>query len=268
MQAFAAFVAARTRDPQHGNLLDVGALQIVSFQFIGVDVFSVRENDDFFLSSGDKQVPAGIQAPQVARMEPILLQYCCRSFEILVVAFHHDRPADSNVADAGAVSIDNLELYAWQSGSHGADNVVFHACDRGGSRRFSEAVALENGESQIMKILGHIQVKGRSATDEEPELAAERAMDLGEEQLAKIKTEQAQRVSIEREHCAEECSNDRRFLPELVMNPAVKEVEELRNRGQDRDSCLLERFENLRAFEGIDEGYFGADVKRQKKVDH
>ena len=115
----------------------------------------------------------------------------CRSFEILVVAFHHDRPADSNFADAGAVRIDNLELYAWQSGSHGADNVVFHACDRGGSRRLSEAVALENGESQIMKILGHIQVKGRSATDEEPELAAERAMDLAEEQLAKIKTEQA-----------------------------------------------------------------------------
>ena len=52
------------------------------------------------------------------------------------------------------------------------------------------------------------------------------------------------------------------------MNPAVKEIEELRNGGQDRDSRLLERFENLRAFERIDEGYFGADVKRQKKIDH
>src|SRR5262245_15108212 len=201
-------------------------------------------------------------------MEPTLLQYsrCC--FDILVVPFHHDRAADRNFADAGVVRFDNLELYARQSGSHRADNVVFFPRDRSRSCRLSKAVSLENGESEIMKILGHIQIKGRSATDEEAELTAERAMDLAEEQLAKIEAEQPQRVSIERDHCAEENSNDGRLLPELVMDAAVKEIEELRNRGKDRDSRLLERFENLSAFERIDEGHFGADVKREEKIDH
>src|SRR6266540_6293990 len=104
-----------------------------------------------------------------------------------------------------------------------------------------------------MKILSHLWIKGRTAADKETQPAAERTMDLSKQKLSRIKSEEMARIAIQQQHGTKEQTHDRRFLVQLLQDPAVEEVEKLRYCGQDRDAGFLERLQDLAPLERVGE---------------
>ncbi len=66
MQAFGEGLAGCALQAEYADFLDVGRLQVMCFDFFGVDIFAVAQNDDVFFPAGNEEVTVGIAVAQVA----------------------------------------------------------------------------------------------------------------------------------------------------------------------------------------------------------
>ena len=134
--------------PDDANLLDVGRLQVVRFDFFGIDVLAVAEDDDVFLASGDEEVAVGVAVAEVAAAEPAVAIHGGGGIGPLVVSGHDDAAAKGDFADAGAavlgrrLAVEDLHFVAGQRLADGAHHVVVGRCDAGGAAGFGHAVSL------------------------------------------------------------------------------------------------------------------------------
>ena len=51
----------------HADFLDVGRLQIVRFDLLGINILAIAQNDDFFLAAGEKQMAVRIEVARDRR---------------------------------------------------------------------------------------------------------------------------------------------------------------------------------------------------------
>ncbi len=58
IEAIGSGIAGFALQRHHADFLNVGRLQIVGLDFLGIDVLAVAEHDHVFLAAGDKQIAA------------------------------------------------------------------------------------------------------------------------------------------------------------------------------------------------------------------
>src|SRR5205807_2238989 len=128
-------------------------------------------------------------AAEVARREPAVEERVRRDLGLLVVAVHERRRADEDLAGALAVGLADLDLDA---GDRLADRArlrsgggAVRADDRA---RLGQAVALVEVDPEPVEGRRHLARERRAAADGVAELAAELAMDFGEEARADVET--------------------------------------------------------------------------------
>ena len=172
VQALGEWFAGRALQSQNTNLLDVGRLQIVSFDFFGVDVFAVAEDDDIFLASGDEEVAVGIAVAEVAAAEPSVAIHGGSDVGPLVVSGHDDAAAKGDFADAGAavlgrrLAVEDFHFVAGQRLADRAHDVRAGRRDAGGAAGFGHAVTLQHGETHGFELASDGRVEARASGDE------------------------------------------------------------------------------------------------------
>ena len=90
MQAVAT-LAGFAFESHYRQFLNVGRLQIVGFDFLGIDILAIAQNDHFFFSPGEEQVAVRVEVTEVAGEKPAVAQDCCGRVGTVPVTFHHDR---------------------------------------------------------------------------------------------------------------------------------------------------------------------------------
>src|SRR5688572_21574039 len=82
-------------------------------------------------------------------------------FRVTIVTRHYDGAADQNFADAFFVRLIDPDFEAVERCTYRSDLVVLKARDSGGPRSLAQAVALQDGEAETMKIPRHARVEAR-----------------------------------------------------------------------------------------------------------
>src|ERR1043165_9035884 len=102
------------------------------------DILPVRKLEQVFLSVRDVEMAVFLDVPDVAGIEPAILEHGGGSFGLSVVTTHHVRTTHEDLAIFG-----NLDLDAIKGNSHGSDVIVTGAVGRHDAR-LRRAVTLQD----------------------------------------------------------------------------------------------------------------------------
>src|SRR6266576_155944 len=117
------------------------------FDLFRINILAVAEDDDFFHSSGDKQISPLVEISDVASVQPTIFQHGGRSVRPLPVTLHYDGTTNRNLADrvaifSGWLRIDNPSLRTWQCSAYGPNHVVVWRSEERTTGCLREAVSL------------------------------------------------------------------------------------------------------------------------------
>ena len=98
VQAIAA-LSGLAFEAHHRDFLDERRLQVVSFDFFGIDILAVTEDDDFFLAPGEEQMAVRVEIAQIAGEKPSVAQHGGGRIGAVPISLHHDRAAQGDFAD-------------------------------------------------------------------------------------------------------------------------------------------------------------------------
>lgn len=90
-------------DAHDCKFLDEGGFQIVCFDFFGINILPVAENDDFFLASGEEQIAVAIEISEIAGIKPAIAENCSGCIGTVPVTFHDDTAAQGDLTGAGMI---------------------------------------------------------------------------------------------------------------------------------------------------------------------
>ena len=145
------------------KLGDERAFQIMNFEVLGVNVFARRQHDHVLAAADDVEM-AVIELAEVAGAKPaVIRKRVCRRLFVAVVAGKNHRPFYQHFADALGVRFGDLDLGTVHRFADRSDAVVVLVCGGRRTASFGQAVALQNGKSELMKVLCHFFVKTRSS---------------------------------------------------------------------------------------------------------
>ena len=71
----------------------------MTLNLLRINVLPIAEDNQFFLTAGDEQIPSCIEIPQITCVQPAILQHRRGRFGPVPVTFHHDRAGDRNLTD-------------------------------------------------------------------------------------------------------------------------------------------------------------------------
>ncbi len=173
----------------------------MDLKVLGVHVLTRGQDDHVLAPADDVEMTIHLLA-QIARAEPAVLgkRLSGRGL-VVVIAFEHHRPAYQNLTDTVGVGLVDLYLRAVHRFADRAYAVVVLVCRCRRPARLGQAVALQNGKAELMKVRGHRLVKSRSGGDSDTQLAAEGLMHLAKEFPAEVYAHCPHR-SVRREHRA------------------------------------------------------------------
>ena len=152
--------------------------------FLREDVLAVLGDDDALLAAGHVQETVLVEVTDVAGVEPAVLDDLGGLFRIVEVAHHDGRTAADDLAVAGLIHIDDLDLGAGHRQACGCRFAVSVFVDRDDRRVLRHAVALEDREAHRLEVLDDARVDRRAADDEMLDLAAELLVNFLENLLA------------------------------------------------------------------------------------
>ena len=183
----------------HANLFHVLRLQIVRLDLFGIDILSVGEHDDFLAPSSDKEIAAGIEITEIARVEPAVAQHFGRRLGPLPISLHHDRAANGNFAYGlgaifGGFRIDD---FAFNAGEWRPDRPKYDVAGRIKKRAaggFCEAIRIENVDAKTIKIARNGRIEARSSSNQIAHVAAKSGVNLSEEEFASVDSDAPQRA--------------------------------------------------------------------------
>src|SRR5260221_14280511 len=99
------------------------------FDLFGVDVLARAEDDDFFLSAGNKEVAVTVEVAKIAGTQPSVMNGFGGCRWTVVVAWHHDAAGNGDFADRitdifNGLRIEDPDLHAFERLAHRAQHVV------------------------------------------------------------------------------------------------------------------------------------------------
>ncbi len=80
---------------EHAQLLDERRLPVVRLDLFGIQFLPGAEDDDFLLAAGDVEAAVGVEAAEVARAQPAVVERRGRGVGPAEVLAHHDRARGS-----------------------------------------------------------------------------------------------------------------------------------------------------------------------------
>src|SRR6266508_5873711 len=141
---------------------------------VGKNLLAGRELDHVLLATDDVEMARPIEASEVAGVEPSVSGECFAiRFRVAIVTRHDDGTADRDFADALFVRLIDPDFDAVERRTHRSDFVVLKARDGGGPGGLAQAVALQDGEAETMKILRHARVEASPGRNGQPQSAPE-----------------------------------------------------------------------------------------------
>ena len=162
----------------------------VLLKLLGEYVFAVGKNDNVLFAAGDVDVVVAVDISDVARSEPAVLgKYLASCFFVFVIT-HHDVVAldeyFAGIVSAAVVNAYHASVYGLtdRSGTALAGAVN---CYEGSA--FGNAVALEYCNVKAVEFADKLGGQGSAAAYDRAEIAAERVADLGEDLVAKVKSD-------------------------------------------------------------------------------
>src|SRR5688572_7820103 len=142
-----------------------------------------------------------IKAAQVTGAKPAITCECIAvSSGILIIAGHHNRPADQDFADSLFVRLIDFDFNSIERRAHRSDLVVFKSRYRCGSAGFRQAITLENCETQMMKIPRNIFVEAGSSRNRKSESPTKRLVNGFEKPSPGIQPKPITQPAICRKH--------------------------------------------------------------------
>src|SRR5213075_1368946 len=131
-----------------------------------------------------------VKTSQVAGTKPMIVGECLAiSFRVVVVTRRDDGPANQHFAYAVFIRLIDLDLDAIERRSDGSNLVFLKASYSCGSRSLRQAIALQDSETEPVKIFRDFRIETGSARYGEPQLAAEGLMNASKEKASGISAE-------------------------------------------------------------------------------
>ena len=94
----------------NGELFDETRVAVELLELVGIDILAVLVDDHLFRAAYDEEVPPFVETPEVAREEPTVAESFFGSFLVSVISRHHVGPPRSDLADASAIGLVDLDL--------------------------------------------------------------------------------------------------------------------------------------------------------------
>ena len=131
-----------------------------------------------------------VKTSQVAGTKPMIGGKCLAiSFRVVVVTRRDDGPANQHFADAVFIRLIDLDLDAIKRRPDRSHLVIFKAGYSCRSRSLRQAIALQDSETEPVKIFRDFRIETSSARNGEPQLAAEGLMNRSKEKASGINAE-------------------------------------------------------------------------------
>ena len=142
-----------------------------------------------------------IDAAQVTAAKPAVFgERIGGRLRILIITGKDHRPFDKHLTDALGLRVGDLDLGAVHRLADRADAIVVLVSCRSGPARFRQAVALQNSESELVKILGDLFVKARTGRDRDTQPAAERFVHGTEQFVPEVYLQRVAKLAVDRQH--------------------------------------------------------------------
>ena len=162
----------------HDELAGVGADGLEQpLDHLRGDVLAARRLEQVLLAVRDTHIALVVDLPDVAGVQPAVVERLGGGRLLVVVAGHHAGALDQQLAVVG-----DPELGAVERRPDRAELVVVRAVDAGSCGGLGEPVALEDQDSRGVEPLGDVTVERGGTRDEEAHPAAETLADLGEDE--------------------------------------------------------------------------------------
>ena len=138
------------------------------FQFFGIDVFTVAEDDQIFGAAGDIQISVLIQISQIPGAEPsVFRDHLCGRLGILVISQHH------TIAFYKDLAVFDFCGHTGDRFSHGAKPVSSGVIARNKRCAFRKTVSLEHVYAKFGEGFRNILTKCRTADNNTCQIPAE-----------------------------------------------------------------------------------------------
>ena len=162
----------------------------VGFQFLGVDIFAVAENDQVFGTAGDVQIAVIVKMAQIAGAEIAVLGEGFRGgFRVLIVAEHNTGALDNDLAFA------DLHIHIRNRLTDRIQPVHIGIVGGDQRRALCQTIALVHIDAEILKRTDDLCPKRSAAHDHIGQSAAEFLQQASEQEPAGIDAEKAQNLA-------------------------------------------------------------------------
>ncbi len=259
------------RDTEHAQLGDEGRLAVDRFHFFRIDVLPRREHDDLLLPPRDVEAPARIEVPEVTGVEPAVPQGRSRSVRPVVIAGHHDRPLDQDLAvcmiarPIGGI-VEDADVHAGHRLADRLEVRIAGPHQGRGARTLGQPVRLDDVEAHAVEVASDARIEAGPAGYHDAHAAAQRGMNRSKEQPARIHAERAPQSAVQREHRSEQYPERPGPAGEPLEHPLMQQVEELRHHAERGDLPRLQGAHHLGAVQRGQEHHACATGERQEQV--
>ena len=166
-------------------------------ELLDVDIVAAGIDDNFLGTPDNVQTPVVIEAPEVSGVKPSVAQNFGGRGLVAIVTGHHVRPVRDYLANRSRRR-HQLDLDAVQWASHRADLQRFVGPRDSQNRcAFSQTVAFEQRNADVVEKLRDAMGQGGTAADREPQPSAQRGMNLSENNRAEVEARVRVEAAIE-----------------------------------------------------------------------
>src|SRR4030095_2421807 len=175
---------------KHAEFFDGKAFER-GFDVFRVDVLSFFGDDNIFLTAAEVQVTFGVEPSDIAGAEPAVDDGFGGEFRFMQIAGHDGLAANLNLADAVGTGISNADFHAWKRLSDGVRAKRFQIVDGDRGAGFGEAVAVSDGNADVIEKLQSLRLGERATDNDGAELASKGGVTVLQEGAAEPKTRAA-----------------------------------------------------------------------------
>ena len=259
-------------DAEDAELLDEGRLCVVRFDLFRVDVLPGRQDDDLLLAARDDKPAPAVEVAEIAGVEPAAGESHGVDVGPVVVARHHDRAANQDLAvlilavvGSARVGCD-ADLHAVERRAHGVHVRIADARGRGGPGAFGQAVRLNDVETHAEEIAADHRIETGPAAHHDAHAAPDGLVGLAEQQPAEIDPGVRPQPGVQGDQRLEREAGRKPRRGHALGDPLVEQVVELRDDTERRDAPLGKGPHHLGAVHGFQEHDSRPRRQREQQV--
>src|SRR5262245_7945482 len=102
------------------------------FQFVGINVLTVRQHDHIFHAAGDDKIPVAADIAEITGPEPLTGHHLSGVLRIPVIAGHHDRSSYPDLTNSIVPRLADADVNAANRSPDrsGVGGIEWRECDR------------------------------------------------------------------------------------------------------------------------------------------